>query len=97
MNKKQFPFVALGIGLFTLLMVMKGSEPREDGTTIIPLLTLLIISEFAFFVTAVGAYLGIKQIQTHGVKPVNAIITLLCILLAVGFIRLGIVLWPFSS
>jgi heme/copper-type cytochrome/quinol oxidase subunit 3 len=96
MNKNQFPFVALGIGLFMLLLVIKGSELGDDGTTIIPLLTLLIVSEFAFFVTAVGAYLGIRQIQANGIKPLNAVITLLCMVLAVGFLWLGIVLWPFS-
>ena len=57
MNKNKFPFVALGIGLFMLLLVLKGSAIRDDGSTTIPLLTLLIVSEFSFFVTAVGAYL----------------------------------------
>jgi heme/copper-type cytochrome/quinol oxidase subunit 3 len=96
MNKNQFPFVALGIGLFMLLLVIKGSQSGDDGTTIIPLLTLLIVSEFSFFVTAVGAYLGIRQIQANGIKPLIALITLLCMLLAVGFLWLGITLWPFS-
>ena len=97
MNKNQFPFFALGIGLLILLLVMKGSEIGDDGTTTIPLLTLLIVSEFAFFVTAVGAYLGIRQVQADGMKPLNVVITLFCMLLSVGFLWLGVILWPFSS
>jgi heme/copper-type cytochrome/quinol oxidase subunit 3 len=97
MNKDSFPFVALGMGLFIMLFVMKGSEPLDDGTTTIPLLTLLIVSEFAFFLTAIGAYFGIRQIQTAGMKPLNGAVTLLCVLLSVGFLWLGITLWPFSA
>jgi heme/copper-type cytochrome/quinol oxidase subunit 3 len=96
-NKNNFPFVALGIGLFIMLFVMKGSETGDDGTTTIPLLTLLIVNEFAFFLTAIGAYFGIRQIQADGLKPLNAPITLFCMLLSVGFLWLGIALWPFSA
>jgi heme/copper-type cytochrome/quinol oxidase subunit 3 len=97
MNKKNFPFVALGMGLFIMLFVMKGSEPLDNGSTAIPLLTLLIVSEFAFFLTAIGAYFGIRQIQADGIKPLNGTITLFCILLSVGFLWLGITLWPFGA
>ncbi|MES9968999.1 MAG: hypothetical protein ABW092_03135 [Candidatus Thiodiazotropha sp.] len=97
MNKNKFPFLALGIGLFLLLLVMKGGETRADGTTAIPLLTLLVVSEFAFFVTAIGAYLGIKHMLAVGLKPLYGVITLLCMLLSVGFLWHGITLWPFST
>lgn len=97
MNRKQFPFFALGVGLLILLVVMKGSETQADGTTLMPLLTLLIVSEFAFFVTAIGAYLGIRRVQGEGMKPLNAVITLFCMLLSVGFLWLGVTLWPFST
>lgn len=97
MNKNNFPFVALGIGLILLLIVMKGGEPRVDGATAIPLLTLLVVSEFAFFVTAIGAYIGIKQILAVGLKPLYTVVTLLCMLLSVGFLWHGIELWPFTT
>lgn len=97
MNKNTFPFFALGIGLFIMLFVMKGSETRDDGTTAIPLLTLLIVSEFAFFLTAIGAYFGIRRIQADGMKPLNTVITLFCMLLSVGFLWLGVALWPFGA
>ncbi|MES9925304.1 MAG: hypothetical protein ABW152_14530 [Candidatus Thiodiazotropha endolucinida] len=62
-----------------------------------PLLTLLAVSEFAFFVTAVGAYYGVMQILAVGIKPLNAVVTLCCILLSIGLMWLGIELWPFSG
>jgi hypothetical protein len=97
MNKNKFPFVALGLGLLLLLIVMKGGETQVDGTTTIPLLTLLVVSEFAFFVTAIGAYLGIKHILAVGLKPFYTVITILCMLLSVTFLWRGITLWPLAT
>lgn len=61
MKSYNFPYIALGLGLFLMLVVMKGSEPGNEGNTNLPLLTLLFVSEFAFFVTAIGGYIGIKK------------------------------------
>ena len=94
MKSSNFPYIASGLGLFLLLVVMKGSEPASDGATALPLLTLLIISEFSFIVTAVGAYIGLKHIRSVGIKPTYMIITVVCILLSVRFMLLGIELWP---
>ncbi|MEW8459394.1 MAG: hypothetical protein AB2653_03705, partial [Candidatus Thiodiazotropha endolucinida] len=87
----------LGIGLFLMLIVMKGSVTSDDGTTAIPLLTLLVVSEFAFFVTAIGAYMGVMQLLSDGIKPLIAVVTLCSIVLSIGFMWLGIELWPFSG
>ncbi|MES9991626.1 MAG: hypothetical protein ABW098_06695 [Candidatus Thiodiazotropha sp.] len=94
MNKSNFPFVALSLGLLIMLVVMKGIQPQADGTTTIPLLTLLVASEFAFFVTAIGGYIGIRHIQATGMRPLYTGTTLFCILLSIGFLLLGITLWP---
>ncbi len=94
MKKYNFPFVASGLGLFLMLLVIKGGEARDDGVTAIPLLTLLVVSEFGFFVTAIGGYLGIRHCMAEGVKPLYAAITLLSILLSLRFLWLGIELWP---
>lgn len=94
MKTFDFPYIASGIGLFLILVVMKGSEPGSDGATALPLLTLLIISEFAFIVTAIGAFIGLKHLWSAGIRPAYMIITALCILLSVRFMLLGIELWP---
>ena len=77
-----------------MLAIVKGSEVNNEGVTALPLLTLLFISEFATIVTLVGAFIGIKNIQSVGIKPIYMAITILCILMSIGFIVLGINLWP---
>ena len=94
MKKENFPFIATVLGLLLLILVLKGSEMRDDGSNLIPLLTLLVVSEFAFFVNAIGAYIGIKHTLAVGIKPVYGAVTLICILLAILFAWLGISLWP---
>ena len=95
MKTFNFPYIALGIGMFLMLVVVKGSEAGSDGVKALPLLTLLFISEFAVIVTAVGAYIGIKNIQSVGIRPVYTFITILCVLLSVRFMALGIDLWSY--
>lgn len=94
MKTFNFPYVALGLGLVLMLLVMKGSELDSNGTTAIPLLTLLIVSEFSFFVNVIGAYIGIKQMRSIHVKSVYKVITLFCIVLALWFLFFGLALWP---
>ncbi len=94
MKTYNFPYIALGLGLFFTIVVMKGSEAGNDGATLLPLLTLLVISEFSFFVTAAGAFIGIKHIRAVGFKFVYTATTILCLLLAVRFMLLGAELWP---
>ena len=77
-----------------MMVVVIGSTTDNDGVTALPLLTLLIVSEFSFFVTAIGAFIGIKHIKSVGSKPVYVITTILCAVLSVRFIFLGIALWP---
>jgi heme/copper-type cytochrome/quinol oxidase subunit 3 len=94
MSKQNYPFIAAGVGLLLLLIVLKGSEPRADGTTTLPLFTLLAISEVAFFATAIGAYLGIRRMRAGGTRVTYALIVLSCVMLAVGSLLAGIMLWP---
>lgn len=94
MKTINFPYIAFGLCSFLLLLVMKGSETGNDGQTILPLLTLLVVSEFSFFVTAIGGYIGIKHSLVTSTKPIYMVITLLCILLSLRFMLLGIALWP---
>jgi len=94
LTKLSFPWLALGLGLtIAVILLMSGAvdpavEPR------LPLLTLLIINEFAFFVTVFGAVQGIRTGFAHGVGPGLLLVTAGCGLLAAGFLWLGIILWP---
>jgi len=55
---------------------------------------MLIVNEFGFFVTAIGAGLGIRTLLEKGMKPVMLGISIADGLLAVMFLYLGIQLWP---
>lgn len=102
MKTVSFPYIALALGLLLMLVVLKGSETVTDTlgdeTTVLPLLTLLIINECAFLLTAVGAFIGLRYIRSinyqFSLKPLYTMTTLLCILLTIQFTLLGISLWP---
>ncbi len=90
MKTFNFPIIALGLGSFLMLVVLIGSR----GETTLPMLSLLFINEFAFIVTAIGAFNGVKNIKTLGLKPGKLVVTVFCALLSAGFMVLGIELWP---
>lgn len=94
MKTRNFPYIALALGLFLLLVVLRGSQIANDGLTSLPLLTLLVVSEFSFFVSAIGAYIGFNQIRKTGVQAFYSLVTLLCLILSLYFMWLGIKLWP---
>jgi hypothetical protein len=102
MKTINFPYLALALGLFLLMLVTKGSETVQDGTqdetTVLPLLTLLIANECAFILSAIGAFIGLKNLKAinfkFSLKPLYTITTVLCILLTIQFTLLGINLWP---
>ncbi len=94
MKTRDFPYIALALGAFLLLLVLRGSQTANDGLTSLPLLTLLVVSEFSFFVNAIGAYIGFTQLRKTGFQPLYGLITLLCLVLSLYFMWLGIKLWP---
>ncbi|MDQ6954636.1 MAG: hypothetical protein Q9M20_04255 [Mariprofundaceae bacterium] len=94
MQKINFPYLALPSGILFMLLVVMGSEINASGETRIPILSLLVMNEFAFFVSASATYIGIKQIQNIGSKAAYIAVTGGCGLLTLCFIFLGIQLWP---
>lgn len=94
MKTINFPYIALSLSSLLLLLILKGSEVGADGSTEIPLLTLLVFNEFSFFVTVIGAYIGLKECRASGFKSIYALASILCLLFSIGFMLLGIKLWP---
>ena len=94
MTKENFPYIALVLGVMLMLVVSVGEQTNETNTTRLPLLTLLIVSEFAFFLTAIGAYISIKQILSVGFNWKVFVVAGLCVLSAITFLVKGISLWP---
>ncbi len=98
MKTINFPYLALAMGLFLWMVVDRGSQLGSNGEPALPLLTLLIANECAFFLTAVGAFIGIKYLKSINFKlsqkPLYTMTTVLNILLTIQFTLLGIKLWP---
>jgi hypothetical protein len=98
MKTINFPYLAMALSLFLLMVITRGSQAGSDGETALPLLTLLIINECAFFLSLAGAFIGLRYLKSIDfkikLKPLYSITTLLCILLTVQFTLLGIKLWP---
>jgi len=98
MKTINFPYLALALSLFLLMVVTRGSELDADGVTALPLLTLLIINECAFFLSVAGAFIGLKYLKSidfkFSIKPLYTMTTVLCILLTIQFTLLGVKLWP---
>ncbi len=98
MKTINFPYLAMALGLFLMALVIRGSELDSQGQTALPLLTLLIANECAFFLVIAGSYIGLKQLKSINfnvrLKPLYSITTLVCILLTIQFTLLGLKLWP---
>jgi hypothetical protein len=98
MKTVNFPYMAMALGLFLMALVIKGSELDSQGQTLLPLLTLLIANECAFFLVIAGSYIGLKYMKAISfnirLKPLYATTTLICILLTIQFTLLGLKLWP---
>ena len=94
MKFNNFAFLASGLGITLMLIALRGSQLLDDGSTTLPLLTLLIICEFAGIVTAVGGYSGVKRMREQGVSVVMVTLTGLCGVLSVCFLLLGLKFWP---
>ena len=94
MTKEKFPIIAAALGFLLTLLVLKGSQQGDDGSTLIPLLTLLLISEFGVIVTGIGSYLGGRQFLATRTVSNPAVAALFCACLLIHFLVRGIQLWP---
>jgi type IV secretory pathway VirB2 component (pilin) len=96
MNKTNFPFIALAIGLFLMGVLFKTGATDPDTELVLPLLTVLIISEFGFLVMAAAVFLGLQTMLKNGFDLALSVVTLVCGMLAVEFMITGIEHWPGS-
>ena len=94
MSTRNFPVIALALAVFIHLLLYMSTTPDASGQTILPLLTLLIIAEFGFIVSIIGAYVSGSQQLKDGLTATGILITLLCAVLAISLMRKGFELWP---
>jgi len=92
--KLSFPWLALGLGLTLAAILIVPGVVDPASQPALPLLTRLIMAEFGFFVTAIGAVQAIRKGLTQGFGFVLITVISGCSLLSIGFMWLGISLWP---
>lgn len=94
---RSFPWLALALGLLLALLLLRFSPLNTDTGPTLPLLTALLMSEFGFLTTAVAAGIGIRDLMRTGLRFYGALITTGNAMLALVFLRLGLLLWPGSG
>ena len=97
MGKLTFPWLALAMGLLVATGLLVSGALSPEGNYDLPLLTMLIVNEFGFFVTAIGAGVGINSLIKDGAQPSLLMVVIACVVMAVGFLYLAIKLWPGMS
>ena len=75
-------------------ILFKTGAADPDAELVLPLLTVLIISEFGFIVMAVAVFLGGQTLAKGSFDIVLAVVTLLCGMLGVEFMLIGLEYWP---
>jgi len=106
MGNLGFPWLALGLGLLVAVGLVFSGALSPEGRYDLPLLTMLIVNEFGFFVTAIGAGVGINTLSRDGIQqPLLTVVmdgiqqplltvVIACGILAAGFLYVAIKLWP---
>ena len=93
MKRISFPWIATGIGLVLVVILIRSGAAGGAEDHALPLLTLLFLAEFGFILTAVGAVAGFRTwLRERG----NLAMLSVCsasVLLAIGFLALGVYLW----
>ena len=90
----RWPFarVALLVGLVLVAVLLKTGAMSPQDQRSLPLLTHLIIAEFGFFVTAIGAGSAVRGLLTR-FEPIAALTATACAALAAYLLWLGLRLW----
>ena len=94
MKNTIYPYIALGLGITLLIVLSAATALAADGKPALPLLTLLLISEFGFVVTGIAAVVGIRAINTSPRRVMMALTSLACTAMSVRFVLLGLEFWP---
>ena len=89
----NFPYLSIALSAVLFLIVAKGSEPQGDAYSL-PLLTLLVVSEFALIFNAIAVYIGIKNRKNIENTVFYTITIVVCFVFAIWFLLMGVNLWP---
>ena len=91
MKKETFPLIALVVSLLLLGILFRFSD--EGNESRIPLLTMLLMSEFSFLITAGGSFVGAKALLETGLEIKQTLVTAGCMALSLISALQGYGLW----
>lgn len=97
MKRQHFPTIALTLAVPLLGALWIGGESQAgspESGPVLPLLTLLMISEFGLIVSLAGTLLGIQHGRHQGWTGRYVLITAGCALAALAFLLQLIRWWP---
>lgn len=95
--KKSISWLTLGIGLFLALILFRFSPLSASSGFSLPMLTALLMSEFGFIITVIGAGISVRDVLKQGVELRPAALLIGNLLLALNFINQGLSLWAESG
>lgn len=97
MKRQQFPAIALTLAVPLLgALWIGGSSPAGEAESgpLLPLLTLLMISEFGLILCLVAVVLGFQHGRHQGWTGRHLLMTVGCALAALAFLLQLIRWWP---
>lgn len=94
---KSITWLTLGIGLFLALILFRFSPLSASSGFSLPMLTALLMSEFGFIITVIGAGISVRDVLKQGVELRPAALLIGNLLLALNFINQGLSLWAESG
>ncbi len=94
MSSEKFPYIAIALGVIFYVVLSLGGQLHADGSTHLPLLTLLLVSEFGFISHLAALYIVVKKCLRVGIN-VELLITASCCIIFIGyFLMTGLKFWP---
>ena len=92
MVQKTFPWLAAGIGLILILVLLQANS-IERSEPLLPPLMLLFISELGFLVTLLGAWSGARIWLAAREQWLPFLLSGACAVMSLAFLYLGIAFW----
>jgi hypothetical protein len=94
---KNIPWISLTIGILMSLALYKFSPLTPNGTTVLPMLAALFMSELGALMTVYSVFLGVREMQKSGIKFQVLAMALGNLLLLLNFAYVGLELWAKSQ
>ena len=93
MSIAKFPYIAFALSVIFIIVLTFGQQ-QVDGATLLPLLTLLLVSEFGFILNLITLYIILKYSFQQASIALKTGMLLAVIGFSLYFLVQGLQLWP---